>query len=75
MFIKFNIRYCHYRKTSILGHYPITEVAMPLLFHFLINADHLLNEAGFAKVCVVYNQVLVVVFINAVLSYPNPYTR
>jgi len=26
MFIRANIRWCQYRKTSVLGKYPITEV-------------------------------------------------
>lgn len=43
-FIKFNIMWCRYRKSSSLGNYPILEV-------------------------------LVVTFITALLSYPNPYTR
>ncbi|XP_025085374.1 H(+)/Cl(-) exchange transporter 3-like isoform X2 [Pomacea canaliculata] len=44
LFIKFNIMWCRYRKTSSLGSYPILEV-------------------------------LVITFITALLSYPNPYTR
>ncbi|CAL1532460.1 unnamed protein product [Lymnaea stagnalis] len=43
-FIKFNIMWCRYRKSSRLGNYPIFEV-------------------------------LGIVFITALLSYPNPYTR
>ncbi|KAH9492668.1 H(+)/Cl(-) exchange transporter 3 [Bulinus truncatus] len=43
-FIKFNIMWCRYRKTSRLGKYPVFEV-------------------------------LIIVFITALLSYPNPYTR
>ncbi|ESO94097.1 hypothetical protein LOTGIDRAFT_145169 [Lottia gigantea] len=43
-FIKFNIKWCKYRKTSSLGKYPIIEV-------------------------------LIVVFITALLSFPNDYTR
>ncbi|KAK6167989.1 hypothetical protein SNE40_021902 [Patella caerulea] len=43
-FIKFNIKWCKYRKTSSLGKYPIIEV-------------------------------LIVVFVTALLSFPNSYTR
>ena len=44
IFIRANIRWCRFRKTSALGKYPIMEVLM-------------------------------VTFVTAFLSYPNPYTR
>ncbi|XP_037905332.1 H(+)/Cl(-) exchange transporter 5 isoform X2 [Hermetia illucens] len=44
VFIKANLWWCRFRKSSKLGQYPVTEV-------------------------------LVVVIVTAVISYPNPYTR
>ena len=35
-FIKFNTLWCKYRKTTILGHYPITEVVVITLITAII---------------------------------------
>jgi len=84
MFIRANIRWCQYRKTSVLGKYPITEVSTAIWhFHVLVSILNILRILLFdchfvniiLSVSVVCVQVLAVTLITAIFAYPNPYTR
>jgi len=62
IFIRANIRWCHYRKTSVLGKYPITEVTTRFVrgyFSFHESAGFVMKSSVLSRSVVIDKMIAV----------------